>query len=51
MTIKKEVNSNNQVTISTSGSQTIDGVSSVVLESPFAALNLYSDGTGAYYIY
>ena len=51
MTIKKEVNSNNQVTISTSGSQTIDGVSSVILESPFAALNLYSDGTGAYYIY
>lgn len=51
MTIKKEVNSNNQVTISTSGSQTIDGVSSVVLESPFAALNLYSDGVGAYYIY
>ena len=51
MTIKKEVNSNNQVTISTSGSQTIDGVSSVILESPFAALNLYSDGTGSYYIY
>jgi len=51
MTIKKEVSSNNQVTISTSGSQTIDGVSSVVLESPFAALNLYSDGTGSYFIY
>jgi len=51
MTIKKEVNSNNQVTISTSGSQTIDGVSSVILESPFAALNLYSDGVGSYYIY
>lgn len=51
LTIKKEVNSNNLVTISTSGSQTIDSASSVVLESPHAALNLYSDGTSAYFIY
>ena len=51
LTIKKEVNSNNLVTISTSGSQTIDSVASVVLESPHAALNIYSDGTSAYFIY
>ena len=51
VTIKKEVNSNNQVTISTSGSQTIDGIASVVLESPYAALNVYSDGVSSYFIY
>ena len=50
-TIKKEVNSSNLVTISTSGSQTIDNVASIVLESPHAALNLYSDGIGSYFIY
>ena len=51
ITIKKEVNSINQVTISTSGSQMIDGVGSIVLESPFSALNLYSDGISSYFIY
>ncbi len=51
MTIKKEVSANNSVTISTSGSQTIDGATSVVLESPYAAINLYSDGTASYFIY
>ena len=51
ITIKKEVNSNNQVTISTSGSQTIDGVGSVMLESPYAALNVYTDGVSSYFIY
>ena len=51
VTIKKEVNSNNEVTISTSGSQTIDGIASVVLESPYAALNVYSDGVSSYFIY
>ena len=51
ITIKKEVSSNNQVTISTSGSQTIDGVASVMLESPYAALNVYSDGVASYFIY
>ena len=51
LTIKKEVNSNNVVTISASGSQTIDSTGSIVLESPFGALNLYSDGTSAYFIY
>tara|TARA_Y100000592_G_scaffold98509_1_gene171814 strand:- start:3094 stop:4218 length:1125 start_codon:yes stop_codon:yes gene_type:complete len=39
------------ITILASGSQTIDGVSSVVLESPFAAVNLYSNGTDKFFIY
>lgn len=51
MTIKKETNSNNPVTISTSGSQTIDGNSYIILESAYAAVNLYSDGVGDYFIY
>lgn len=49
--IKKEVSSSNSVTISVSGSDTIDGENSVVLESPYGALNLYSDGVGNYFIY
>ena len=51
LTIKKEVSTDNLITISTSGSQTIDGETSVVLESPHAALNLYSNGSSAYFIY
>tara|TARA_B100000287_G_scaffold427073_1_gene476084 strand:- start:1302 stop:2312 length:1011 start_codon:yes stop_codon:yes gene_type:complete len=51
MTIKKEVNTTNEITISASGSQTIDGANSVVLKSPHAALNLYSNGVNAYFIY
>lgn len=39
------------ITIRTSGSQTIDGVVSIVLESPFAAVNLYSNGTDKFFIY
>lgn len=39
------------ITILTSGSQTIDGVASVVLESPYSAINIYSDGTSKFFIY
>ncbi len=39
------------ITIRASGSQTIDGQSLIVLESPFAAVNLYSDGTSKFFIY
>ena len=39
------------ITILTSGSQTIDGVTSVVLESPYSAINIYSDGTSKFFIY
>lgn len=41
----------NNVTILASGSQTIDGQNSVVLESPFASLQLYCNGTNKYFIY
>ena len=39
------------ITILTSGSQTIDGLASVSLTSPFSALNVYSDGTSKYFIF
>ena len=42
-------NSNN-VTILASGSQTIDGQNSVILESPFASIQLYCNGTNKYFI-
>ena len=52
-TVKDEsglANSNN-ITILASGSQTIDGRSSIVLQSPYAAVNLYSNGTDKFFIY
>ena len=39
------------ITILASGSQTIDGEASVVLESPYAAINIYSDGVSKFFIY
>jgi len=39
------------ITILASGSQTIDGRSSILLESPYAAVNIYSDGTSKFFIY
>ena len=53
LTIKDEAgnaNSNN-ITIKTSNSQTIDGESQITLESPFAAVNLYCDGSAKFFIY
>ena len=45
-------NSNtNNITIKASGSQTIDGATSVILESPYAAVNIYSDGVSKFFIY
>ena len=41
----------NNITILASGSQKIDGVSSIVLESPYAAVNIYSNGTDKFFIY
>jgi hypothetical protein len=52
-TVKDEggnANTNN-IVIKTSGSQTIDGVSSITLESPYAAVSLYSNGTDKFFIY
>jgi len=42
---------NHVITIIASSSQTIDGESSIRLESPYAAINLYSDGTNKYFIF
>ena len=39
------------ITVLASGSQTIDGRSSIVLESPYAAVNIYSDGSSKFFIY
>ena len=39
------------ITIKTSGSQTIDGESAIVLESPFSSVNLYSNGVDKFFIY
>ena len=39
------------ITIFASGSQTIDGQNSIILESPYAAINIYSDGTSKFFIY
>ena len=53
LTIKDEAgnaNSNN-ITIKTSNSQTIDGESQISLESPYAAINLYCDGSAKFFIY
>jgi hypothetical protein len=52
-TIKDEAgnaNSNN-ITILTTNSQTIDGVLSVTLESPYSAINIYCDGSEKFFIY
>ena len=52
-TIKDEAGNANiyNITVKTSGSQTIDGESSVVLESPFVSINVYSNGTDKFFIY
>ena len=52
-TIKDESGAadSNNITILTSGSQTIDGQTSIILESPYSAVNLYSDGTSKFFIY
>jgi len=39
------------ITIKSSGSQTIDGESAIVLESPFASVNLNSNGVDKFFIY
>jgi len=39
------------ITILTSGSQTIDGATSISLESPYSAVNLYSNGVDKFFIY
>lgn len=52
-TIKDEAgNANtNTITIRTTGADEIDGRTSVVLESPYAAINIYCDGSSKFFIY
>jgi hypothetical protein len=42
---------NNNITISGSAADKIDGANSVVLESPYASISLYCDGASNYFIY
>ena len=45
-------NANNfNITIRTTGADKIDGRNSVILESPFAAINIYTDGSNKFFIY
>ena len=52
-TIKDEAgNANtNTITIRTTGADEIDGRASIVLESPYAAINVYCDGSSKFFIY
>ena len=52
-TIKDERGNANSIEIKivASGSQVIDGESFVIIESPFGALNLYTDGVSKYFIF
>ena len=52
-TIKDEAGNadTNNITILTTGGQTIDGSTSIILESPHAAVNIYTDGTSKFFIY
>ncbi len=52
-TIKDELGNagSNSITVLTTGADTIDGLSSIVLESAHAAINLYSNGSNKFFIY
>jgi len=52
-TVKDESGAANTkvITILASGSQTIDGASSITLESPYAAVNIYSNGSDKFFVY
>ena len=51
--IKDEAGNANiyNITIKASGSQTIDGETSIILESPYASVNLYANGSNKFFIY
>jgi hypothetical protein len=52
-TIKDEAGNSNSynIAIKTSGSQTIDGQNSIILESPYAAVNIYTNGSDKFFVY
>jgi hypothetical protein len=39
------------ITIKSSGSQTIDGETTIILESSFASINIYTNGSDKFFIY
>jgi hypothetical protein len=41
----------NNITIKTTGGDEIDGQASIVLESPYAAVNIYTNGSDKFFIY
>ena len=41
----------NNITIKTTGADKIDGETSIILESPFAAINIYTNGSDKFFIY
>lgn len=41
----------NNIIIQVSGSDTLDGESNVTIESPYASLNVYTDGISKWFIY
>lgn len=41
----------NNIIIQVSGSDTLDGESTVTIESPYASLNVYTDGLSKWFIY
>jgi len=53
LTIKDEAgNSNsNNITVKTTGDDTIDGQTAIILESPYGAINLYTNGSNKFFIY
>ena len=52
-TIKDESGNANSfnIQINADGSDTIDGRTSILLESPYSAVNLYTNGTDKFFIY
>jgi hypothetical protein len=52
-TVKDEAGNSDtlNITILPSGSETIDGRTSIMLESPFAAVNIYTNGVDKFFIY
>jgi hypothetical protein len=42
---------NNNIVLQPSGSDTVDGQSSITIDSPYASLNLYTDGLSRWFIY
>ena len=42
---------NNNITIRTTGADKIDGATSVILESPYGAVNIYTNGSDKFFIY